>query len=139
MCKDPGCRTPDVPQAPAFFGGGSYTARQYWIGAGNLRAIFVMYDYSSGGHLACTLERLNKRPVAHFLFDDSAGAGDCRGSLSNPGQPHRVPNFRSDHPSGGNFLFADGSVHFIAEDVDMDLYRALSTVAGGPPAGHLTD
>jgi prepilin-type processing-associated H-X9-DG protein len=43
-------------------------------------------------------------------------------------------NFRSDHTDGGNFLLCDGSVHLIAQDVDMVTYRRLSTIAEGEPA-----
>jgi len=51
--------------------------------------------------------------------------------------------FRSQHPCGANFLFADGSVHFLKETIDMGnpvyssklankgVYRNLSTRAGG--------
>ncbi|GIW90798.1 MAG: hypothetical protein KatS3mg109_1230 [Pirellulaceae bacterium] len=41
-----------------------------------------------------------------------------------------VMSFRSYHPGGANFAMADGSVHFIAETIDHDLYRALSTKNG---------
>ena len=43
---------------------------------------------------------------------------------------HTTPNFRSDHAGGGNFLFADGSVHFITEDINMLTYQQLSTMFG---------
>jgi prepilin-type N-terminal cleavage/methylation domain-containing protein/prepilin-type processing-associated H-X9-DG protein len=41
---------------------------------------------------------------------------------------------RSNHPGGLNALLADGSVHFIGDSVQRDLWRALSTRAGGDPA-----
>ncbi|MEM8944949.1 MAG: DUF1559 domain-containing protein [Planctomycetota bacterium] len=42
--------------------------------------------------------------------------------------------FRSLHPGGGNFALADASVRFIAEGIDHQLYRALSTKDGGEVA-----
>jgi len=39
--------------------------------------------------------------------------------------------FRSSHPFGLQFCFADGSVHFIREDIQLGVYRALATIAGG--------
>jgi prepilin-type N-terminal cleavage/methylation domain-containing protein/prepilin-type processing-associated H-X9-DG protein len=42
-----------------------------------------------------------------------------------------VASFRSQHPGGAHFLYADGSVRFLKEGVDRSVYRALSTRAGG--------
>jgi prepilin-type processing-associated H-X9-DG protein len=39
--------------------------------------------------------------------------------------------FRSNHPGGAHFLFADGSVKFLKETISMPTYRALSTRALG--------
>ena len=39
--------------------------------------------------------------------------------------------FRSFHPGGANFAFADGSVKFIKDAVSYQAYRALGTRAGG--------
>lgn len=41
----------------------------------------------------------------------------------------------SAHGGGFNALFADGSVHFIPESIDLDLLRAMFTIAGGEDAG----
>lgn len=40
-------------------------------------------------------------------------------------------SFRSRHPGGLNFAYADGSVHFIDNAIDLSVYRAMATVAGG--------
>jgi prepilin-type processing-associated H-X9-DG protein len=37
--------------------------------------------------------------------------------------------FGSRHPGGANFLFADGSVHFIKTSINMNVYWALSSIA----------
>ena len=39
-------------------------------------------------------------------------------------------SFRSLHPGGVNFAFADGSVHFIKSTINLITYRALATRAG---------
>jgi prepilin-type processing-associated H-X9-DG protein len=38
---------------------------------------------------------------------------------------------RSRHPGSVNAVFADGSVHFISDTIPLDVWRALSTRAGG--------
>ena len=37
---------------------------------------------------------------------------------------------RSRHPGGVNVVFCDGSVHFIAETIDLGIWQALSTIQG---------
>ena len=39
--------------------------------------------------------------------------------------------FRSQHPGGGSFALADGSVRFVREGIDPAAYRALATRDGG--------
>jgi prepilin-type N-terminal cleavage/methylation domain-containing protein/prepilin-type processing-associated H-X9-DG protein len=39
--------------------------------------------------------------------------------------------FRSEHPGGGHFALADGSVRFLREGIDAATYHALGTRAGG--------
>lgn len=43
--------------------------------------------------------------------------------------------FFSPHPGGCNFLNADGSVRLITDAVDLTVFRALATRAGGEPSG----
>jgi prepilin-type N-terminal cleavage/methylation domain-containing protein/prepilin-type processing-associated H-X9-DG protein len=40
--------------------------------------------------------------------------------------------FASEHPSGANFVYADGHVDFIVEAIPLDVYQELSTIAGTP-------
>src|SRR5262249_14777828 len=42
---------------------------------------------------------------------------------------------RSRHPGGVNLLRGDGSVHFTSNSVDLTVWRALSTRAGGEVVG----
>ncbi len=88
--------------------------------------------------MSCTLEPMNKWPVTHSLADESH-LEDCRKSQrSAPGTRgkttqggfHVSSNYRSDHTAGCNFLFADGSVHFLQEDIELLLYQQLSTCMG---------
>jgi prepilin-type N-terminal cleavage/methylation domain-containing protein/prepilin-type processing-associated H-X9-DG protein len=43
----------------------------------------------------------------------------------------RLQTFRADHTSGGNFLFGDGSVHFLTPTMPLPIYQALGTRNGG--------
>ena len=38
--------------------------------------------------------------------------------------------FGSFHPGGTHFVFVDGHVSFMTEMIDLNVYQALSTVAG---------
>jgi prepilin-type N-terminal cleavage/methylation domain-containing protein/prepilin-type processing-associated H-X9-DG protein len=96
-----------------------------------------------GCTMACTLEPINKNPVTQS-YADTMGLGSCKksgdsapgtrtgaaGVTPTNGGAHVTSNFRSDHTSGCNFLFADGSVHFLNENINMLVYQQLSTMMG---------
>ena len=55
---------------------------------------------------------------------DSAVAGDNDGDFNGA--------FGSYHAGGAQFLYVDGHVEFVSEDIDLDTYQNLSTIAGTP-------
>jgi prepilin-type processing-associated H-X9-DG protein len=46
-------------------------------------------------------------------------------------------SFRSVHPGGAQFVMVDGSVHFLTEGIDHQVYRALSTRDQGEVTGNV--
>lgn len=59
----------------------------------------------------------------------------CNPNDGNPpcigGQPRNINGARSKHLGGVTVTMCDGSVHFITDDIDLDIWRALSTAQGG--------
>jgi hypothetical protein len=125
-CHGIGCLTP--PTLPT----GPPVATNPWAIGGADRADFEAAGVWFAGIWGCSIEPMNKRPVTDTFIDITA-LTDCRSS--DQGGSHSTANFRSDHPCGAGFLFADGSVHFIVETIDMPTYRAFSTIAGGESVG----
>ena len=70
-------------------------------------------------------------------FFGNGDYGSCQAPLNffpEPATPLFWPNvysFRSRHPGGAHFSIGDASTRFLNESIDHDLYRALSTRAGG--------
>ena len=122
LCHGAGCQT--ALSLPT----GTPLATNAWpigaVGSAGFAAIGVY----TAGIWASTVEPLNKRPVTDSWVDLTA-FDDFRSSAE--GGPHSAANFRSDHPGGGQFVLADGSVHFVADTIDMPTCRGLSTIAGG--------
>jgi len=114
-------------------------AYQIWIASEPSFHVIAGLGWHVASILACTLEPINKSPVTEACADDG-NLSDCRKSmpgakstnvsLDSRGGTHWTPNFRSDHSGGSNFLFADGSVHFLNENIDMLVYQQLSTAMG---------
>ena len=70
------------------------------------------YALANSDSLRSTRNALNTRPGSGVAFRRQNGA------------------FGSYHPSGSNFVFADGHVEFEVDDISLTLYRAKSTIHG---------
>jgi len=46
-----------------------------------------------------------------------------------------ISHFRSEHVGGASFVLADGSVRFVSENIDRNIYRAVGTRNGGEVVG----
>lgn len=103
-----------------------------WIVAQPSRKIYLASGLILTGPYGCTVDPMNKYPVTDMFVDtntfNSELLAGCPGSAD--GSEDAVPNFRSDHPGGCNFTYADGSVHFLVDSINMETYRALSTISG---------
>lgn len=78
----------------------------------------------------------NAHSTAFYANGDYASCHAPLNFFPDPPRPRDwwdVMSFRSRHPGGASFCFADGSVQFVRQDIDYALYRALSTKAGREP------
>ncbi len=78
----------------------------------------------------------NYHGAAFYANGDYASCHAPLNNFPNPPDPYnwpRVMSFRSRHTGGANFCLADGSVRFVAQDIDWLKYQQLCTRNGGEP------
>jgi prepilin-type processing-associated H-X9-DG protein len=67
--------------------------------------------------------------------DDTSQPPATQASPVGLSGPIPVGGFGSWHPFGSNFLFGDGSVHYLRANIDGRIYRLLGNRADGEPLG----
>ena len=78
--------------------------------------------------------RFNIHSAAFYSNGDYASCHGPPNFMPKPPDAANWPNamtFRSMHPGGVQFAFADGAVRFVPQQVDYTVYRGLATKAGG--------
>lgn len=123
VCHGAGCTMADlVPDGS----GQAPTAWQGWIIPEPNSSSFFAGGLIVTSMYACTIDPMNKNPVTDTFIEATNlfFPPNCQPTTDS------VSNFRSDHPGGCNFLYVDGSVHFLTEEIDPVPYRALSTISG---------
>lgn len=105
-------------------------AQHAWLIQGAMfDPLYSPLNFRYAGGFCSTVEPLNQKVVTDSRFKHGSDAEyDTRASWE--GGPHWVSNFRSAHPQGANFLYGDGSINFVGQDIDLVTYRALSTCRG---------
>lgn len=122
VCHGAGCTTPFVKPD-----GSTWPAEQGWM-FGQLNTTgFVSQGLLISGLYGCTQDPPNKYPATDTSLDIPS-VFDCRSFRQ--GGKHTTSNFRSNHRGGVNFLFGDGHVQFLSENINMTTYSALATLAG---------
>ena len=100
-----------------------------WIIDGTNKEHYWSLGIKYGGALASTVEPMNKTLATDAYMHGISAPMDCRCSWE--GGPHWATNFRSFHSNGANFLYCDGSVSFLGEDIEMETYSNLSSFRDG--------
>lgn len=104
--------------------GEKMTAYQGWVSAHTNTTTFVGLGIPSASSIFGTTARsMNPNFVMESITDD-AGVLTCTGN-------HRTSEFRSAHQGGGMFLMADGSVRFVSENINLQVFQDVSTIRGG--------
>ena len=89
------------------------------------RADNNVWEWNSGGYGTTV-------PINYYSGQSCTLSGNGWGSSNWASRcAYTNTGFKCHHPGGGNFLFADGSVHFLKQSIAMPTYCALGSRNGG--------
>jgi prepilin-type processing-associated H-X9-DG protein len=69
-----------------------------------------------------------------FTYDQRSGqtpSASSYAAFDREWDDLRICAYGSEHPGGANFVFGDGSLRFLADEMELDVLRAISTRALG--------
>lgn len=124
LCEGLGCTTPVDANANPL---ADTETVHSWLIAAQCPSNFHAGGMRYAGGYASTVEPINKWPATDSFHDLTQPFNP---TPSWQGGPHYSSHFRSFHPGGANFGFLDGSTQYLTESIDMEVFRALSTVQG---------
>jgi prepilin-type processing-associated H-X9-DG protein len=112
----------DFQVCQAFFQNPAYTTPSNWHNQNNSKGNY--WDQDFGGFTLFTT--IMPPSSTQWTF------GACRMGATNADiADGTYQNANSNHPGGSNFLFGDGSVHFLKSSISMRTYWALGTKGNG--------
>ncbi len=93
------------------------------------------YDGSTTSHV-CVFSTKNvrwpmKTESESFCYLHCTGPGNCVNCPKGRTMLFNDLVFGSDHPGGALFVRGDGSVHFVAESIELATFQAMATINGG--------
>lgn len=86
----------------------------------------------ANGEFRCGL--YNHRMTPNSATPDCMGV-QVTGDVTTRYTPYGWRAARSRHAGGVNVTFADGSLQFVADAVELDVWKAMATIAGGESSG----
>jgi prepilin-type processing-associated H-X9-DG protein len=93
------------------------------------RADNNVWDWNNGGYGTTV-------PINYYSGQSCTLPGNGWGSSNWASRcAYTNTGFKSKHPGGANFVFVDGSVHFIKQTIAMTAYCALGSRSGGEVVG----
>jgi prepilin-type N-terminal cleavage/methylation domain-containing protein/prepilin-type processing-associated H-X9-DG protein len=92
--------------------------------------------FNGGNNIASTIVPINYRiiPNTYCHLDDNGQPANPKSDPARSTDNWAIEfGFKSHHAGGANFLFGDGSVHFLSEGIEMRVYQQLGCRNDGQP------